>query len=113
MREKFLAIAEDRGFFRPLFKAVLEPVAFKGFLERSDINYIVQQLSHRRLEYAGAAGVLLPCFTTSARLDTSTSVLHMLDTVPAAVRTVNERLENLRVCAVQVCTALRFVVGFM
>jgi hypothetical protein len=75
-RAAYMYVAEQRGFFKVLFQAALEPIAFQGFPDKSYLAYMSQALMERRLEYSGSDGVRFDTAAASAAAGSSTSVLH-------------------------------------
>ena len=97
-RAHFLQIAHERSFFRPLLKAALEPIVFKGFPDRADVNNMVQELSERRIECCAAQGVHYPMLADAvAPVDASSSVLHSWSHIPTEEQYRALRLDSLRV----------------
>lgn len=96
-REKFLIIAESRGFFTPLFRAALEPIPFAGFPDRADLNNLAQALSERRLELAVPNPIEYPEFPAARGADYKDSVLHSWDTVSIEEYADSKKLDDVRV----------------
>jgi hypothetical protein len=106
-RSAYMYVAEQRGVFKVLFQAALEPIAFQGFPDKTYLAYMSQALLERRLEYAGSGGLRFDASPTASVADVSGSVLHGSGGFSEAERANFNRLVEFRVI---VCFRLCYVV---